>query len=102
MSSANVERLLAAGPKTSQPLQEQAEVLQWLEDEVGVSNKAFAELKADRARLHAMRVQPELATAKANVAALKAQLHMSDAQVRKSYGCCAAIRLLRDTSFIGT
>ena len=69
-------------------MQEQAEVLQWLEDDMGVSSRAFTELKADRAALHAMRVQPELAAAKANVGALKELLHMSDAQV--SFATCKA------------
>ena len=68
-------------------LQEQAEVLQWLQDDIGVASNAFRQLKRDRTRLHAMRVQPELAAGKANVAALKELLHMSDAQVSFNKAC---------------
>ena len=50
-----------------------------------MSSDAFTKLKEDRAALHAMQVQPELAAAKANVAALKDMLHMSDAQVRPQF-----------------
>lgn len=63
-------------------MQEQAEVLQWLEVNIGVSNNGFKQLKSNIGRLHAMRVQPELAAGQANVAALKELLHMTDAQAR--------------------
>ena len=62
-------------------MQEQLEVIQWLEDEVGVRSTALNKLRDNRAALHKLRVQPSLATAKANIAALKELLHMSDAQV---------------------
>ena len=63
------------------------EVLQWLEDEIGASSAAFDKLKRKHAALHAMRKQPDLAAAKANVAALQELLYMSDAQVRSEHAC---------------
>ena len=69
-------------------------MLDWLENEINVSNKAMQKLQHNRAALHAMKVQPTLAVGKANVAALQQLLHISDKQVRSGHtraqsGACA-------------
>ena len=63
-------------------------MLQWLEQELKVSSNAFRKLKADTAKLEALRPRPTLAVAQANVAALEEVLHMSRPQVHLRSSCC--------------
>ena len=62
-------------------------MLQWLEQELKVSSNAFRKLKADTAKLEALRPRPTLAVAQANVAALEEVLHMSTPQVLSGHTC---------------
>ena len=59
-------------------------MLDWLEKEINVSNKAMQKLQHNRAALHAMKVQPTPVVGKANLAALQQLFHISDKQVRSS------------------
>ena len=63
-------------------MQELGELLRWLEDELSLDSDAFADLTSDTAALQALRPQPTLAVAKANLEALQEVLHMRRAQVR--------------------